>query len=106
MPYLYALEAQVYAVSEGDNVTMKCRALYGFEKNQKIKWSWYRDEKKILNNHQIRIEVDHILYESALKISNCTKNNTGTYKCVIKNTYGIASRTMRFKVKGIISKII
>jgi hypothetical protein len=102
MPYLYALETQVYAVPEGDNVSMKCRALYGFEKNQKIKWSWYKDDKKILNNHQIKVQVDHLLHQSVLKITNSTKNNTGMYKCIVKNIYGVASRTMRFKVKGIL----
>jgi hypothetical protein len=100
MPYLYSPETQMYTVSEGQNVTMKCRALYGFEKNLNIKWSWYKDDRKVLNNHQIKIEVDHLLHESSLRISNSTKNNTGIYKCVVKNIYGVASRTMRFKVKG------
>jgi hypothetical protein len=78
---------------------MSCKALYGYEKNQKLVWTWFKDNFQITSIDNQIIQNDEVRHESIIEIKNVFKQNEGYYKCVVANNYGDFSRTMRLRVK-------
>jgi hypothetical protein len=99
LPFLYKPEVLTYIVSEGGSTKMNCRALYGYEKNQNLTWTWYKDNSPIATIDNLVIQNDDLRHESTIEIKNAFKQNEGYYKCLAANSYGDFSRTLRFRVK-------
>ncbi len=85
---------------------MNCKALFGFEKNQSLNWSWFKNDKLIKNSYHAKILIDNKLYHSSLELRNVSKIDSGVYKCVLKNDFGSTRRTMKLKVKGMFIKFL
>ena len=92
-------ESLTYIVNEGGSSKINCKALYGYEKNQTLIWTWYKDNYPVASIDNLNIQNDDARHESTIEIKNAIKQNEGYYKCVVANSYGDFSRTMRFRVK-------
>ena len=100
MPYLYVPEYASCSNYEGEEVNLSCKALFGFEKGEKIQWKWKFDDKPIETVENITYEIVNGENESSLNLKNLTTDNRGSYKCTAFNKYGTHSRVIVLRIKG------
>lgn len=111
---MYFPEEKSYLRQVGENQTLSCKALFGFEHGQKLKWQWKHesavdndDEWESVNNTEtFVIEVDDVTHESHLILKNLTHETKGNYKCIVTNDHGSHARVIKLRIRGYFMQII
>ena len=73
-------ESLTYIVIEGGSSKINCKALYGYEKNQTLIWTWYKDNYPVASIDNLNIQNDDARHESTIEIKNAIQQNEGYYK--------------------------
>jgi hypothetical protein len=90
-----------YTVTENESVKISCKALYGLENDQKLKWTWYHLNNKIdTPSKNFAIHNSKSTQESTLTINSVPLEARGNIVCEAQNEYGSHSRETLLRVRG------
>ena len=100
-PFFYNPEKSKQAITEGNDVELSCKLLFGFEDtNITIKWSRRtgndnNTDQVITNKTDKYLMRSETAQQSILSIKMFAKDDAGLYICLATNSYGIANLTMQ-----------
>ena len=95
------------AISEGDDLQINCSAVvgpqYNFVKLKPVSAIWKNSQGQSLVDSGITealqdVSNDEMVYGIKLKLNSVTKEQSGKYTCVIKNHYGLLTKTINIKI--------
>ena len=88
---------------EDGELNIKCQALYGFEKNQSLVWTWLKNGQVLTPSIDDKFQIQHekLNQSSTLTIRHASEeNDEGDYACVAANQFSNATRNMKVRVKS------
>lgn len=106
MPYIYVPDRQKITPTEGTDVEMTCKLLFGSENN--LTWTWlYNDLPYNVSNDRVAITgIDSSpSYQSRLSIRQIDFDQRGFYQCVLTNAFGTHSRRIQVNVRSMLSPL-
>jgi len=81
-------------VKIGDRVVVTCSVSKG---SGNLEFSWLKDDKPITDHH---IDILRSKLSSNLEFDGIKSEDTGEYKCVVKNPAGNAFHSSRLVIEG------
>ena len=81
---------------EGSNAVLEC--IITCSPSPDI--TWYKGDKSLMNNRHFENKYDNVSGRAMLTVLNCTKEDSGPYKCVFRNPLGEAESKAALTVRS------
>lgn len=98
-PFIYVPEKPSQTVTEGGNIELSCKSLYGEDLN----WKWLKNDTELIEGEKYTIKIEQ--NSTTLTINAATEEDKGEFVCELSNSHGSHNEVIRVRVKGALAAL-
>ncbi|RNA03898.1 neuroplastin isoform X3 [Brachionus plicatilis] len=98
-PFIYAPEKPSQTVTEGSNIELSCKSLYGDD----LSWKWLKNDTELVEGEKYSIKSEQNL--TTLTINAATEDDKGDFVCELSNKHGTHTQVIRVRVKDALAAL-